>query len=483
MEKQRKRNFSGKKYLGKQNDSNKGKKSGEMNKPRERNMSLEMNKPGGMRKPEERNKSGEMKKPGEMNRPGRQKDHFTKAGQKTNSDHRKDAGKPAQKKKSACPVFEKCGGCQLLDVPYEKQVKKKEKQLQEQLHSFGRLEPFIAMEKPLHYRHKVKATFGRDQKGNIISGNYREGTHYLVPVDNCLLENEKADAIIRTVRGLLKSFKIKTYDEDTDYGLLRHVMVRVGHATGEIMVILVLASPVLPSKNNFVKALRKEHPEITTVVINVNDKRTSMVLGEKKEQVIYGPGFILDRLCGKTFKISPKSFYQVNPVQTEKLYGKAIEYAGLTGKEKVLDAYCGTGTIGLIASDHAKEVIGVELNRDAVKDAVINARQNQVSNIQFYQNDAGVFMTELAEKNEKIDVVFMDPPRSGSNEEFLTSLLRLSPRKVVYVSCNPETLVRDLQFLTKHGYRMEKGVGVDMFPMTVHVETVVLLSKVNTHKE
>ena len=303
-----------------------------------------------------------------------------------------------------------------------------------------------------------------------------------MPLDNCLLENEKAEAIIRTVRSLLKSFKIKTYDEDTDYGLLRHVLVRVGHATGEIMVILVLASPVLPSKNNFVKALRKEHPEITTVVINVNDKRTSMVLGEKKEQVIYGPGFILDKLCAKTFKISPKSFYQVNPVQTEKLYGKAIEYAGLTGKEKVLDAYCGTGTIGLIASDHAKEVIGVELNRDAVKDAVINARQNQISNIQFYQNDAGVFMTELAEKNEKIDVVFMDPPRSGSSEEFLTSLLRLSPRKVIYVSCNPETLVRDLQFLTKRGYRMEKGVGVDMFPMTVHVETVCLLSKLHEAK-
>ena len=415
-----------------------------------------------------------MEKQGKRNFTGKEKGSV-RAGQKARSGQRKETGKLVQKKKSICPVFEKCGGCQLLDVPYEKQVKKKEKQLQEQLRSFGRLEPFIAMENPMHYRHKV--TFGRDQKGNIISGNYREGTHYLVPVDNCLLENEKTDAIIRTVRGLLRSFKIKTYDEDTDYGLLRHVLVRVGHATGEIMVILVLASPVLPSKNNFVKALRKEHPEITTVVINVNDKRTSMVLGEKKEQVIYGPGFILDKLCGKTFKISPKSFYQVNPVQTEKLYGKAIEYAGLTGKEKVLDAYCGTGTIGLIAADHAKEVIGVELNRDAVRDAVINARQNQVSNIQFYQNDAGVFMTELAEKNEKIDVVFMDPPRSGSSEEFLTSLIRLSPRKVVYVSCNPETLVRDLQFLTKHGYRMEKGVGVDMFPMTVHVETVVLMSR------
>lgn len=380
------------------------------------------------------------------------------------------------RKESLCPVFKKCGGCQLLDTPYHKQIKKKEEQLKSLLKPYCRTENFISMEQPLHYRHKVNAAFGRDRRGNIISGTYKEGTHLLVPVNECLLENEKADAVIRTIRGLLRSFKIKTYDEDTGYGLLRHVLIRVGHATGQIMVVLVLASPILPSKNNFVKALKKEQPEITTVVVNVNDKKTSMVLGEK-EQVIYGPGYIEDVLCGKTFKISPRSFYQVNPVQTEKLYGKALEYAALTGRETVLDAYCGTGTIGLIASDQSKRVIGVELNKDAVKDAVVNAKRNQASNIQFYQKDAGEFMVQLSESGDKIDVVFMDPPRSGSSEQFLSCLVKLSPKKVVYVSCNPETLVRDLKYLVPKGYEVKKAVGVDMFPNTVGIECVTLLQK------
>lgn len=379
-----------------------------------------------------------------------------------------------QDTKVACPVFKTCGGCQILDIPYAKQVKQKEKQLSEQLKPYCRLESFIAMENPAHYRHKVTATFDRDRRGNIISGVYREGTHYVVPVEHCLLENQKADAIIATIRGLLKSFKIKTYDEDSGYGLLRHVLVRVGYATGQVMVVLVLASPIMPSKNNFVKALRKEHPEITTVVVNVNDKRTSMVLGEK-EQVIYGPGYIEDQLCGCTFKISPKSFYQVNPVQTEKLYGKAIEYAGLSGKETVLDAYCGTGTIGMLAAAKADKVIGVELNKDAVRDAVTNAKRNQIGNIRFYQKDAGDFMVQIAESGDSVDVVLMDPPRSGSSETFLDALCRLAPKRVVYVSCNPETLVRDLEYLTKKGYRAEKACGVDMFPNTEHVETVALI--------
>lgn len=383
-----------------------------------------------------------------------------------------------RKKEMQCPVFKKCGGCQLLPVPYEKQVADKQEQLKKLLKPYCRPEPFMGMEQPAFYRHKVNATFDRDRKGNIISGVYKEGTHIVVPVEKCFLENEKADAIIATVRNLLKSFKIKTYDEDTDYGLLRHVLVRVGYATGQIMVVLVLASPILPSKNNFVKALRKEHPEITTVVINVNDKKTSMVLGEK-ENVIYGPGYIEDILCGKTFKISPKSFYQVNPVQTEKLYKKALEYAGLTGRETVLDAYCGTGTIGIIASEKAKSVIGVELNKDAVKDAVLNAKRNRTSNIRFYQKDAGAFMVQLSESKDKVDVVFMDPPRSGSDEKFLNSLVKLSPKKVVYVSCNPETLVRDLRYLTGKGYAVKKAVGVDMFPFTVGIETVVLLTRKN----
>lgn len=236
-----------------------------------------------------------------------------------------------EKEQQLCPVYKKCGGCQLLHMEYKRQLDWKREQVSSLLKPFGKLEGITGMENPAHYRHKVHAVFGRDTRGNAISGVYKEGTHIIVPVDTCLLENEKADAIIKTIRGLLKSFKIKIYDEDTGYGLLRHVLVRVGYETGQIMVVLVLRSPVMPSKNNFVKALRKEHPEITTVVVNVNDRKTSMVLGTK-EQVIYGPGYIEDKLCGLTFKISPRSFYQVNPSQTEKLYRKAVEYAELSGR-------------------------------------------------------------------------------------------------------------------------------------------------------
>lgn len=375
-----------------------------------------------------------------------------------------------------CPVSRKCGGCKWIDKPYEEQLRAKEKWFSELMKPYCKPEPAIAMENPTHYRNKVHAVFGEDRKHNIISGIYEEGTHRIVPVDSCLIENAKADEIIVSIRGLMKSFKMRPYNEDTGYGLLRHVLIRTGHVTGQIMVVLVLSSPVMPSKNNFVKALLKLHPEITTIVVNVNNRSTSMVLGDK-EQVIYGKGYIEDVLCGKTFRISPKSFYQVNPVQTEKLYNKAMEYANLTGEETVVDAYCGTGTIGMIAGDKAKQVIGVELNGDAVRDAKSNAKKNNIKNIQFYQNDAGKFLVEMAQQQAKVDVVMMDPPRAGSSEEFLSSVVKIGPCKVVYISCNPETLARDLKFLNKWGYKVRKCVGVDMFPFTESLEAVVLLSQ------
>ena len=384
--------------------------------------------------------------------------------------------KKKQTEPEACKVAKKCGGCQYQGVPYKEQLKKKQKMVNALLSKYGKVEPIIGMENPYYYRNKVHAVFDRDRKGNIVSGTYEAKTHRVVPVENCLIEDKKSQEIIRTIRGLLKSFKIKTYDEDTGYGLFRHVLIRRGFKSGEIMVVLVLGSPILPSSNNFVKALRKEHPEITTVVLNINDRKTSMILGER-EKVLYGKGFIRDELCGCTFRISPKSFYQVNPVQTEILYQKAIEFAHLTGKESVIDAYCGIGTIGLIASDKAKEVISVELNPDAVRDAIVNAKRNGIKNVRFYHNDAGVFMRQMAEAGEHADVVFMDPPRSGSDEKFLSSVLTLKPEKIVYVSCEPTTLARDLKYLTKHGYKAVRAVPFDMFPATEHVETVVLLSR------
>ena len=338
-----------------------------------------------------------------------------------------------------CPNFKKCGGCQYLDVPYEKQLEKKQRELTALLKPFCKVNSIVGMEHPFHYRNKVHAVMVRDRKGNIISGVYKEGTHKVLPVETCLIEDERADAIIQTIRKLLPSFKMKVYDEDTGYGFLRHVLVRTAHKTGEVMVVMVTASPVFPSKNNFVKALRKVHPEITTVVQNVNNRGTSMVLGDK-EHVLYGPGFVVDELCGRKFRISSRSFYQINPVQTERLYNLAIEAAGLTGKETVVDAYCGIGTISLVAAGKAGNVIGVELNQDAVRDAVMNARMNQIKNVRFYNNDAGKFMVQMASEGARADVVFMDPPRSGSTEEFIHAVAILAPRRVVYVSCSPETL-------------------------------------------
>lgn len=375
-----------------------------------------------------------------------------------------------------CSVSKKCGGCQYIEMSYAEQLKKKQKTVERLLKKYGKVNKIIGMENPEHYRNKVHAAFAFHKGKGIVSGIYQEGTHHVVPVDECLLEDAKADEIIVSVRKLAKSFKMKAYDEDSGYGLLRHVLVRVGHATGQIMVVLVLGSPILPSKKNFINELCKLHPEITTIVLNVNNKRTSMVLGEK-QQVLYGKGYIEDCLCGKTFRISPKSFYQVNAVQTEKLYNKAIEYASLSGQQTVIDAYCGIGTIGLAAAEHVKKVIGVEFNQAAVKDAVVNAKINGIKNADFYQNDAGRFMLQLAEAGEKIDVVFMDPPRSGSTEQFMDAVIRLQPERIVYISCNPETLARDLGYLTAGKYRVQEMTPVDMFPYTDDVETVCSLYK------
>lgn len=376
-----------------------------------------------------------------------------------------------------CPLAKKCGGCDYQGMSYGQQLKEKENAVRKLMKGFGPVSPIIGAEDPYHYRNKVHAVFSRRKNGEIVSGIYQEGSHRVVPVDNCQIENEKADEIIVSVRKLLKSFKIKVYDEDTDFGLLRHVLVRTGHVSGQIMVVLVVRTSLFPSKNNFVKALRELHPEITTVVLNVNERRTSMVLGERNIP-IYGKGYIEDTLCGCTFRISPTSFYQINPVQTERLYKTAMMLARLNKRDVVIDAYCGIGTIGMVAAKTVKEVIGIELNPEAVRDANANAKRNGMNNIRFVQGDAGRFMEGMADREETADVVFMDPPRSGSDEAFLKSLLILGPKKIVYISCNPETQARDLKVLCKKDYRVEAIQPVDMFPFCKHVECIVLMSKV-----
>lgn len=362
-----------------------------------------------------------------------------------------------------------------MHLPYSEQLERKQAQLERLLGHYGNVLPIIGMDSPYHYRGKVQAAFGTDSRGNIISGVYQSHSHRIVSVDDCLLEDEIADKIIVDIRHMLPRFKMTAYDERRGRGFLRHVLVRRSFSTGEVMVVLVAATAVFPTQKPFVAALRAAHPEITTVILNINDAFTPLVLG-KREKVLYGPGYIEDELCGLRFRISAGSFYQVNPAQTGRLYETAISFAGLTGKERALDAYCGTGTIGLAAAAKAESVAGVELNRDAVRDAVANAKRNGVKNAWFTCADAGAFMESAAREGERCDVVFMDPPRAGAGAQFLSALLTLSPPKVVYISCNPETLARDLAVLTKGGYRAGRIQPVDMFPHTEHVECVVELS-------
>ena len=378
-------------------------------------------------------------------------------------------------KSGNCPLYKKCGGCQLQNLTYEQQLRYKQVKCIRLLGKFCRVGEIIGMENPYHYRNKVQAAFALDRHSNIISGVYQSSSHKIVPVTVCMTEDEKADEIIGTIRRLLKNFKLRPYNEDTGRGLLRHVLVKRGFKSGQIMVVLVTGTRDFPKKKDFVATLLKIHPEITTVVQNVNNQKTSMVLGNRSE-VLFGDGYITEQLGDFSFRISPKAFYQINPIQTEVLYNTTLEFAGLTGKETVVDAYCGTGTIGIFASPKAKKVVGVELNPDAVKDARVNAKLNSAENTEFYNADAGEFLADAAASNEKYDVVIMDPPRSGSTVKFLKSVVKLAPKTVVYVSCNPETLARDLMFLVRNGYKVKKIQPVDMFPHTNHVETVVLLS-------
>lgn len=375
-----------------------------------------------------------------------------------------------------CPLYKKCGGCQIQNLSYEKQLEFKMKKVVGLIGRFHHVEDIIGMENPYHYRNKVQAAFGRDKQNRIISGVYQSSTHKIVPVDDCLIEDKKADEIIVTIRKLIKSFKIKTFDDNKMTGFLRHVLVKRGFSSGEIMVVLVTGEEQFKSKRSFINALLQRHPEITTIVQNINNRRTSLVLGSKSI-VLYGEGTINEQLCGYTFSISPKAFYQINPVQTEILYNKAMEFAEISKDDIVIDAYCGTGTIGIIASKYAGRVIGVELNKDAVNDAKNNAKLNGIENIDFVCADAGKYMVGLAKENLKADVVIMDPPRAGSDINFLKSVVKLSPKKVVYISCNPETLKRDLTYLSKNKYKVRKIQPVDMFPHTEHIETVVCLSR------
>ncbi len=407
-----------------------------------------------------------------------------------------------------CSAQKQCGACQLLSLPYEKQLERKQNEMIELFEPFARegtvLNPIAGMDEPYYYRNKVtspyvpgrKAKGGkkpRGKKGNagaksapqheILCGMYAAGTHRVINTDSCLLENKDAKQAVLAIRSLMQRYHMEPYNEDANTGFIRHAVIRVGHTTGELLVTVVTNGKEFPASRNFCRELKKRCPAITTVVQNVNTRQTNVILGDEGEKTLYGPGFIIDELCGLTFRISSHSFYQVNATQTEVLYRKAIEMAHFTGTETAMDAYCGTGTIGLVAAKglpgaetaHAARVIGVDNVASAIKDARENARHNGIENADFTAEDAGHFMDKLAKEGESLDVLLMDPPRAGSNEQFLRSACSLAPKRIVYISCNPNTQARDVEYLVKHGYQLTEVQPVDMFPHTNHVENICAL--------
>ena len=373
-----------------------------------------------------------------------------------------------------CINYEKkCGGCPLLALPYREQLAQKQARLQELLGGLAPVKAVQGMAEPLHYRNKAIASFAT-QRGKLVCGLYAEGTHRVLPGADCLLQEEILNKTLAAVLDAARACRWAAYDEDRGTGLLRHTVPR-SSCSGKVLVTLVTPGPDLPGSKNFCTALRKQAPWVVSIVQNINPTRSSAVLGSR-EKTLYGPGFVLDTLCDTQFAISSRSFYQVNRTQTEVLYKKALELAKLTGRETVIDAYCGIGTIGLCAAPLAKQVIGVERNPAAVKDAAANARRNKIANARFVCADATEWMAAAAGEGLHPDVVFLDPPRAGSTPECIAAVNKMKPRRVVYVSCDPETLARDVAAFTRLGWRAAKFCPVDLFPQTKHVETVVLLS-------
>ena len=368
-----------------------------------------------------------------------------------------------------CPVYKKCGGCAYINTEYADQLKNKKEYIQS-LFPKNNVEPVIGMKEPYHYRHKIYATFSHNRDGVIKCGMYEENTHKVIDTKMCLIQHVKANDILRDMCSLATKMHIESYNEDTGRGVLRHAYIRISHATNDVLLTIVIGSKNLPGSNAFVKEMVRMHPEIKSIVLNHNSDDTSMVLG-KKNHVLYGKGFIEDEIMHTRFRISTNTFYQVNPVQTEKIYSTAIQMAQLKSTDTVLDMCCGIGTISLIAAKKASFVLGVEINEDSIRDAIGNAKRNSIKNAQFIACDSEEFIEQL---EDSPNVVFLDPPRNGFTEKFMKQLDHLKSDKIVYISCNPSTQARDIAFL-KH-YQIKKIVPVDNFPFTKHVETVVLLS-------
>lgn len=374
-----------------------------------------------------------------------------------------------------CPVSTACGGCVFQNASYEYELRYKKHKIEEDLKRIGHLEnikvnDIIGMDDPSHYRNKIQVPFGKENK-HVVYGFYKSNTHKIIPIKECNIEDKKAGPILKEIATLMEEFHIDPYNEDYRTGIIRHVLIRTSMSTNEIMVVFVSNVGTFPGRNNFIKELVNRCPQISTIVFNVNKRDTNVILGES-EKTLYGKGYITDEILGLKFNISSKSFFQVNPIQVQKLYGEALKYAKIDKNDTVLDAYAGVCTIGLLAAPHAKHVTSVELVKSAVINGRNNAQLNGITNIEIIEDDCTDYINK---KLPKFDVVIMDPPRKGSTPEFLNALLKIKPKRIVYISCEPSTLARDLEYL-KDKYTIDVVQPVDMFPRSFHIETIVGLS-------
>lgn len=377
---------------------------------------------------------------------------------------------------TVCKISKQCGSCNYMGMNYQKQCQIKTDFCKQLVSSSKvsdiKVEKIQGLENYFGYRNKVIVAFNEKYE----YGLYEENSHRIIPYQRCLLHDEESDLIIQKIQAMLKRYHVRIYDKKRRKGLLRHVLIRRAVETNQTMVVLICNEDVFPGSKNFCRELVDTFKSIKTIVLNVNKRDTSIVLGEDKK-ILYGKGFIVDRLCGLKFKISARSFYQINHQQCKNLYLKAISLLNLKKNDIVIDAYCGIGTIGMLVSNHVRHVIGVELNKDAIKDAIYNAKMNHISNIDFICQDASLFMKQLSKTKQHIDAIIMDPPRSGSTKEFMDAIACLKPKQVVYISCDPVSQIRDLEYFKKIGYHASKMYPFDMFPLTRHIESIVVLSR------
>lgn len=380
-----------------------------------------------------------------------------------------------------CPTYKRCGGCNIQHADYKGQLNFKTERVKDVIKRIGKLEdviihPTIGMENPYNYRNKVQLPVGKNKDGEIVVGFYAPRSHDIINMECCYIQDQVGDKVISLIKDFIKKFNVEPYNEKNHSGIIRHIMVRKGFKTGEIMVVVVTNGDKLPHGNELVEMLKENVEGLVSVIQNVNKEKTNVILGQKCK-TLYGKDTITDFIGQFKFNISPLSFFQVNSIQTEVLYNKALEYANLQGKEIVFDAYCGTGTISLFLSQKAKKVYGVEIIPQAIENAIKNAKENNVTNAEFIVGDAEKEIPKLIEKNIKADVVVVDPPRKGCAESLLHAISKMGPEKIVYVSCDPATLARDLNILETLGYKTKEIQPVDMFPQTHHVENVAMLKK------